>query len=388
MVLRPFLAPRFDLSLQFCAAARELPRGHIPALDAIRGLAIVLVTLYRLGGGGDGPAQATSGQGLMELGARGVDLFFVLSGFLITGILFDAKGKAHYFRDFYARRALRILPLYYAALFGTLILLPWLASGLASPFQPAIDRQGWLWLYGPNVVQAVEGRWCLGPLNHFWSLAIEEHFYLLWPVVIYFASRQSAMRVCAGVITASVLARLTWLMAGGNNVAAEVLTPLRMDSLVLGSWVALVARGPGGMPWLVSWARPTLLVVGAAALAAEFLDRRLFGLPHVLWGLTFAALLTLTVAAGRDTWLGRCGQSSLLQFFGKYSYAMYVFQLPLIYLLAPVVTAGGLAGAFGLAWLGQLVYCGLLFALTTAAACLSWHCFEKHVLALKRCFAG
>src|SRR6266480_96399 len=124
MVWRPFLAPRFDLALRPQAGQIELPRGHVPALDAIRGLAILLVTLYRFGGGGEGPASAGLEHGLIELGMRGVDLFFVLSGFLITGILFDAKGRSRYFRNFYMRRALRIFPLYYAALAVTLWLLP------------------------------------------------------------------------------------------------------------------------------------------------------------------------------------------------------------------------------------------------------------------------
>jgi peptidoglycan/LPS O-acetylase OafA/YrhL len=107
---------------------------------------------------------------LIELGSRGVDLFFVLSGFLITGILFDAKGKEHYFRNFYMRRALRIFPLYYAALAVTLLVLPRVYPSLAAEFQPAVDAQAWLWLYGANVVQSVKGQWCLGPLNHFWRL--------------------------------------------------------------------------------------------------------------------------------------------------------------------------------------------------------------------------
>ena len=93
MVWRSFLAPRFGLRPQPWAAPVEMPRGHIPALDAIRGLAIVAVMVYRFGGGGEGPAGAVEHSRLIGLGTHGVDLFFVLSGFLITGILFDAKGK-------------------------------------------------------------------------------------------------------------------------------------------------------------------------------------------------------------------------------------------------------------------------------------------------------
>lgn len=388
MVWRPFLAPRFDLGLQPQQAAAELPRGHIPALDAIRGLAIVVVTLYRFGGGGEGPARAIEHPWLIELGQRGVDLFFVLSGFLITGILFDAKGKEHYFRNFYVRRALRIFPLYYAVLVLMLLILPRLIPALAADVRPAIDAQSWLWLYGANVLQAYEGQWCLGPLNHFWSLAIEEHFYLAWPAVIFFASRRTAMGICGGLFIASITARLAWLGCGGNDVAAEVLTPLRMDGLVLGSWLALAARSPGGLGWLARWARPALFVFGTMALAADILGRRLFGLHYATWALACGALLILVVAAQRGSWLGRLGNSKSLQFSGKYSYAIYVFQLPLIYLLAPFITAPSLAAWIGRPLLGQAAYCVVLFAATTLFALASWQLFEKRLLAMKHRFGG
>jgi peptidoglycan/LPS O-acetylase OafA/YrhL len=363
-----------------------MPRGHIPALDAIRGLAIVAVTVYRFGGGGEGPAGAVEHSRLIGLGTHGVDLFFVLSGFLITGILFDAKGKQHYFRNFYMRRALRIFPLYYAALAVSLWLLPQFSLTFAGEVQPAADAQSWLWLYGANVVQSVRGAWCLGPLNHFWSLAIEEHFYLAWPAVICFSSRRTAMRICTGLFVISVIARAMWLCCGGNDVAAEVLTPLRMDGLVLGAWLALATRGAGGLAWLERWAKPSLLVFGSLALAFEFTGRRLFGLPYTCWAVACGALIVRLVASSEASRLAVIGNSRVLQFFGKYSYAMYVFQLPLIFLLAPIVTAPGLSAALGNPLLGQLIYCMAMFAVTTGAAWASWQLFEKRCLTLKHRF--
>jgi peptidoglycan/LPS O-acetylase OafA/YrhL len=358
----------------------------VPALDALRGLAIVAVTLYRFGGGvwGTGPAQALEHQGLAALGARGVDLFFVLSGFLITGILFDAKGKEGYFRNFYMRRTLRIFPLYYAALVLVLLVLPVLLADF-----PRVDvPSAWLWLYGANVVQALRGEWCLGPLNHFWSLAIEEHFYFVWPLVICYTSRRTALWLAGGLALASVLARAAWLATGGSDVAAEVFTPLRLDGLLLGSWIALAARGPGELTWLSRLAWPALLVAAPVALGCELFGRRLLGLPTLAWGVTCGALLVAILAAPRESWLARRGRSEWLQFFGKYSYAIYVFQLPLIYVLAPVLTAPGLSTALGSAWLGQCAYCGLLFAATTLVSLASWHLFEKRWLALKHRFGG
>jgi peptidoglycan/LPS O-acetylase OafA/YrhL len=418
MVFRPFIAPRFDWAAKICAedASKpetrgqdprpspspegegtslqpsnpdrevELPRGHLPALDAVRGLAIVAVTLYRFGGGAGGAASAVEHSWLVDLGARGVDLFFVLSGFLITGILFDAKGKANYFRDFYARRALRIFPLYYAALAVTLFLLPLFGGSVAAAFQPAVENQAWLWLYGANVLQALRGEWCLGPLNHFWSLAIEEHFYLVWPLVIYCSSRRAAMWICGGVVCFSVAGRACWLASGGNDVAAEVFTPLRMDGLALGSWLALVARAQGGLGWLKRYAPAALVAFGAAALATTVLERRFYGLPCSAWGCTCGALLVLIVAARQESLFGKLAHSRVLRFFGKYSYGIYVFQLPLISIAAGFVSAQELANLLGSALVGHLVYCALLFEATTAAAVVSWVFFENQWLALKRYF--
>ena len=228
----------------------------------------------------------------------------------------------------------------------------------------------------------------MGPLNHFWSLAIEEHFYLAWPAVIFLTSRAAAMRICGCLVAASIVARGIWLASGGNDIAAEVLTPLRMDGLLLGSWLALAARGEEGLGWLAKGSRTLLLVCGGIAIGAEVLGRRWFGLPYAAWAGASGALLILVVAAERGSWLGRLGSSRSLQFFGKYSYAMYVLQLPLVFILAPWLTAPGLAQGLGDRLLGQLVYCGILFAITTLCALASWHLFEKRLLALKHRFGG
>ena len=85
---------------------------------------------------------------------------------------------------------------------------------IAAEFGPAVDAQGWLWLYGANVLQSVRGAWCLGPLNHFWSLAIEEHFYLIWPAMVFLLERRTLMRLCtACIITALVLRCFTYFLS-------------------------------------------------------------------------------------------------------------------------------------------------------------------------------
>ncbi len=141
---------------------------HVPALDGIRGLAILMVTLYRFN---IGPVYDKLPGSLLfsalRRGDLGVDLFFVLSGFLITGILFDAKGGGRYFRNFYARRALRIFPLYYGFLLITLVVLPRLLGPSWVLFPEAEANQAWLWLYGANFLMGIRDQWCLGSFEHF-----------------------------------------------------------------------------------------------------------------------------------------------------------------------------------------------------------------------------
>ena len=120
-----------------------------------------------------------------HVGQTGVDLFFVLSGFLITGILLDTRNHPRYFINFYGRRTLRIFPLYYGIIFLTLFLPMIVRMIVGEPVTEHQRNQWWLWLYLTNVGVF------LGvdvPAMHFWSLAVEEHFYLVWPAVVYILS--------------------------------------------------------------------------------------------------------------------------------------------------------------------------------------------------------
>ena len=201
----------------------------------MRGLAILLVLVYHVNLGLDDPSWlgVTLGK-VFQLGGCGVDLFFVLSGFLITGILHDAKGEPYYFRNFYVRHTLEIFPLYYAVLLFAFVFLPIVSTLGTTIYREAAYYQGWLWLYVANVLMGIKSGYVFGGFNHFWSLAVEEHFYLFWPLVIYACNRRGAMLACAGCIWLSTASRV-WLMAlGDNGIACYVLTPCRMDSLALG----------------------------------------------------------------------------------------------------------------------------------------------------------
>ena len=233
------------------ARARDLrapETAHIPALDGVRGLAIALVMLHHFATGMNSRVPAFRAFfGLAETGWVGVDLFFALSGYLITGILFDAKAAPrHYFRNFYMRRALRIVPLYYATL--ALAILPTagpLARSEALGLRTIRGEQAWYWLYGVNLLQAMRGRFY--PLGNYWTLSVEEHFYLLWPIAAFLLSRRALMACAAALFAIALATRLGMIAAHANPIAIYVLTPCRMDTLAAGAFVALAARGPGGL---------------------------------------------------------------------------------------------------------------------------------------------
>lgn len=381
--------PFFGRSLrpQTLAEPLELPRGHIPALDGIRGLAILLVTLYRFAGSHDESTPSWV-LPLIDLGNRGVDLFFVLSGFLITGILFDGKGSAHYFRNFYARRTLRIFPLYYATLFLVLVALPaiGITAGWLKATNPNVNS---LWLYGSNVVMSFDGLWNFGALNHFWSLCVEEHFYLIWPLVIASCSRTVGMRVCIATFCASAGARIGWLLMGGNSVAAEVFTLFRLDALCAGAWVALAVRGPNKLGGLVPGAYALIASLSVILLPLVAMRMRLLTVPTTLFALFFASFIVLAVASTKGGLLSFLGKSQTLQWFGRYSYGMYVYQNLLLYGLASVFTADILRDQLGGSLLaGRLVYMTVMCLLTCAVAWISWHAYEKRILLWKHLFEG
>ena len=181
-----FLLAVLVLLLRSLACASVRP--GCPSSTRARGIAILLVVLYHAGersSSGLAPLDA-----LFWYGWTGVDLFFALSGFLITGGLLDALGSRGYYRDFYIRRALRIWPLYYAVLVAVFVVAPAVAPAACSSaeYRRAAGVQGWLWLGSPQVPTSVTGEATLragwADLVHLWSLGVEEHFYLIWPIVV------------------------------------------------------------------------------------------------------------------------------------------------------------------------------------------------------------
>ena len=181
-------------------------RRHIAQLDGLRGLAVLLVLLAH---SAIAFTRVPSLKWIDSYGSLGVQLFFVLSGFLITGILLDSKGTPYFFRNFFVRRGLRIYPLYYALL-GFVV------------FSGVVHRHGVHWwpyiLYLSNFFGGITQP---APLGVAWSLAVEEQFYLLWPFIVSVLSLRSLERFCfATIICAPSCLRITGVLALHNTLPA------------------------------------------------------------------------------------------------------------------------------------------------------------------------
>jgi peptidoglycan/LPS O-acetylase OafA/YrhL len=368
-------------------------RGHVPLLDGVRGLAVLLLLAHQLvldvlPDQGVPPAARLL-ERLMQPGWIGVQLFFVLSGFLITGVLLDAKGRAGYFRAFYGRRVLRIFPLYYLLLVTLAFILPRFGT-VPAPLRADAGAMKLAWVYLSNWTEDVPG-----VIGHCWSLALEEQFYLLWPFVVAALSPRALPRFCVLLAVVALGFRIGVRAFGLPPEIAYQNTLARMDALALGAAAAALLRDPPSVSRLAPRLRPALIVatIGLAATAASGLAR--IGLVTQVAGYSLLAIVfTLLIAVGVIEQAAGGGRlsgalsSRPLRLFGKYSYAIYIFHLPVHTFVSKVMLADWLAyrGA-GRYVAVQIGYALVMTALLLGLAVLSYHLFERHFLRLKRYFS-
>jgi len=354
--------------------------SHIAALDGLRGIAILLVLLFHVGTEISDQLEWLVGWGFM-----GVDLFFVLSGFLITRTLLATKNSPHYFRNFYARRALRILPLYYGVLFALTVLWP-LVRG---PSESLGGEAVWLWLHLTNLRIAVLGHWLPVPwpfnFNHFWSLAVEEQFYLLWPTAVLLLSPRKLLGTCALTIAAAFVFR--WHRP--SYAFAYVHTLARIDMLCWGALLAIAAHLRGGVHawlsvarWLGAVSGVALLVLAAIRGGLWYRDAWVLRIAITATGPFFASLVCFAVAGGAR----RYAEWRPLRWMGRYSYGLYVFHglfMPgMSRLLGALTHRAATDGG-----LGTVMFVVLAVSVPLGCAVASYELYEKRFLQLKRRFA-
>jgi peptidoglycan/LPS O-acetylase OafA/YrhL len=384
-----------DAQPRMCAV-RLHSGSRVPALDGLRGAAVLMVLLLHCA---HGTGQSFAGRlffSVINAGWIGVDLFFVLSGFLITGILIDSKASTHYFRNFYVRRTLRIFPLYYAVLICVLVLTPLLRALLGRAPGTTTANQWWFWVYATNFFPLFNptdffaGNWNL-KLGHFWSLAVEEHFYLVWPAVVLVLSRTRLIRLCLILFASALAVRLAINLTGAQPpIVSYWLTFCRVDSLAMGALLAAAGRGDLGIAPLLQTAHIAAISSTTAVIAFLIfrggelspIDPVIRTLGYSVLAVLFAAVLLLAIAppAGdKAGLLPRICTQPFLIFFGKYSYGLYIFH----FLIMERVERLGNALAGGSFALSIALRIVIGVSLSLGVAMLSWHLMEKQLLKLK-----
>jgi len=377
--------PSFERHLEQCPHAQPLSRVHFSSLDGIRGLAILLVLLHHYGRSARAAGMDSPVLKISEFGWCGVDLFFVLSGFLITGILFDTRQQDNRFRNFYARRALRIFPLYYV----TLALVAVVGTVWVSLDVWGTGNPHWIALYATNIVMAINGPAAGGILGHYWSLAIEEHFYLVWPLFVFARSRRQLIAISSGVLLVALALRTYTVLSGARGDISYFLTPMRIDALAAGALVALAVRGKSDLSALL---RPAFHVTTACGLLmlAIILSRRTLSpydpmmqsVGFTILALGFSALLIIGMACRP---VEAILSMRILRWFGKYSYGIYVLH-PVVNIMAfhpETRTSLGISGSAATSMYIAVIFCAVLWI-----SVLSYRYLERPFLTLKSHFSA
>jgi peptidoglycan/LPS O-acetylase OafA/YrhL len=337
----------------------------IPQLDALRGIAVLLVLLHNTDKYPSLHLHLVSDNGWM-----GVDLFFVLSGFLITGILLDTKQLEGYFKNFYARRCLRIWPLYYSVLFFMFVVVPILRPEAHTIFEARSSPWWGYPVFLQNFLVPIPTM-AAGALGVTWSLAVEEQFYLVWPLVVRFCTQAQLRRIAIAVICFSPVLRF-YLSLHQINIYSN--TFCRLDGLMAGALLALVIRSASFVPSkLLTRAWVTLLVSAPLALVIEVA----FHARWIVFSLTALSSVSFIYLSLFSTqkWLQAFLTNRFLVFTGTISYGIYLLEkIPL-----------DAAKTFHLDR-HPLLALPITVAATYALAAVSWNLLERPMLKLKRFF--
>lgn len=368
-------------------------KTRFPALDGIRALAVTMVFAAHYGGGSHGGRALHVMNAVRLRGWIGVDLFFALSGFLITGILFDTRDDSKFFKRFFARRSVRIFPVFYMVVVVLLLLTPFL-------------HYQWRWLqltflayignfFGNNdfslyTIPTLNHPVAQANIGHFWSLCVEEQFYLLWPLAVWILRDRIRLLWTAGGISVLALGlRVAMVMHTEPALAERWIMrtlPFRMDTLLFGAMLALLLRGPEADRWQrrCKW----IFLGGAAGVIAIVVLSPTYDSPWLLTiGLTLIAaastgLIGSTLRPGGPAF--RLFYQRPLRVLGKYSYGFYIFHV--LFQMAWIQLLVILSNWTHSLVLSGLVALGTNFIVTFIVSKLSYDLFEVRFLQYKTHF--
>lgn len=344
----------------------------MPQLDALRALAVLAVMVHHFL-----PVDRYLPSDYVTLGFLAVRLFFVLSGFLITGILLnyrsDERGNA--LRRFYLRRVLRIFPIYYLSLFVALAL------------QVRSIQQGAFWhlTYLSNYVAPFHPEW-MGPASHFWTLAVEEQFYFVWPFILLFVPQKYLVRTIIGTIALAVVFRAFVLFVLSMSIdAVGVFTFGTLDSLGGGALLALFhydeklrPRLPALMKWFLVASLGTLTLT-----TLLYIYNIGFRILHTLLCLGISLLFVVLIEKAARGFKGRARvvmENPVLLYIGKISYGLYVYHNFMLAIVLYYLLKRTAAPDYRLVAILSTVS-------TFATAIVSWHLIERPLAQLKNRFS-
>jgi len=350
----------------------EKKGGYIPSFDGIRGIGVICVLA----------AHCFPFINIFQIGWVAMDFFFVLSGFLITGILVDSLEKRNYLKNYLGRRVLRVFPLYYLFLVLMFLVIPNIFPGILDQYAYLESKQIWFWLYAQNWLFSFEGFPHKLYMTHLWSMAVEEQFYLFWPILVWLLRGKKLLFFCLLAIPFSIFFRIYGYHWGMVFPFPYVNTLSRMDSLLIGALVFLMLRHYKSL--LEYLALPvfiyTFLGLGLCifVLKATYFEKLVPA--YTIVDLLAGSCLVFCLSTGPN-WIQQFFSIKAFTYIGRYSYGTYIFHYP-IYLV--LFEKFGLQASFPIKVLIGLISIFISFGL----ALLSFRYFETPFLKLKKYFVN
>jgi peptidoglycan/LPS O-acetylase OafA/YrhL len=369
---------------------------HIPILDGIRAYAVLMVCFvhfFQVDESSLYEANQYLGIGLFkisQIGLRGVELFFILSGFLISGILINSKKSPSFFKTFYFRRFIRIFPLYYFVLAISFLVLPQFINIDASG-NYVIKQQVWLWTYTSNLSNIFDQISWDDSLNfpsfgHFWSLCVEEHFYVFWPFLIYYSNEKWLTRIMWILVALSAFSVL-FVFVFGDCIPILKWSSIRCSGVLsLGGLIAYYLNNPLQHKQIVIISQKSIMISGILFLLAHFIPRQceIHQVLTFFTSLVFFSCLLVLAIEDRNI-MSKLFKHRSLYFIGKISYGIYVYHGVLrpyfksfLYDDLEIYINNGI--------LRSLIYTITCTMISIFIAWISWVIIEKPILSLKTYF--